>query len=87
MRNIPILGNWDQSTNSYGISKVPRPNGRHFFFGKGHESNKQVPAISWPIPDLQNILPPSKWPKPTNKNFKNTIFQDVAKNDLEEFKY
>ena len=41
---MSILGNWDQNTNPYGISKVPRSNGRHFF-GKRHESNKQVPAI------------------------------------------
>ena len=47
---MSILGNWDQDTNLYGISKVPRPNGWHFF-GKGHESNKQVPAMFWPIPD------------------------------------
>ena len=51
MRNIAILGNWNQNTNSYVISKVPRPNGRHFFFGKGYDSNKQVPVDFWQIPD------------------------------------
>ena len=50
MRNIPILGNWDQNINSYAISKLPRPNVRHFF-GKGHGLDKQVPADIWPISD------------------------------------